>query len=58
MGEVVLNLLLVVAAVAAAALLWPLIAGLSATGIAIFMVASAIAISLSFAKIKRRRKNK
>ena len=58
MGEVVLNLLLVIAVVVAAALLWPLVAGLSATGIAIFLIASVIGISLSFVKIKRRRRHK
>lgn len=58
MGEVVLNLLIVIAVVAAAALLWPLVAGLSVVGIIIFPIASAIGISLSFVKIKRRRKHK
>lgn len=58
MGEVVLNLLLVIAVVAAAALLWPLVAGLSVVGIAIFLIASAIGISLSFVKIKRKRRHK
>lgn len=58
MGEVVLNLLLVIAVVAVAALLWPLVAGLSVVGIAIFLIASAIGISLSFVKIKRKRRYK
>lgn len=58
MGEVVLNLLLIIAVVVVAALLWPLVAGLSATGIAIFLIASVIGISLSFVKIKRKRRYK
>lgn len=58
MREVVLNLLLVVAVVVIAALLWPLVAGLSIVGIAIFLIASAIGISLSFAKIKKKRRYK
>lgn len=58
MSEVVLNLLLVIAVVGAAALLWPLVAGLSVIGIAIFLIASAIGISLSFVKIKRKRRHK
>lgn len=58
MHEVVLNLLLVVAVVVIAALLWPLVAGLSIVGIAIFLIASAIGISLSFAKIKKKRRYK
>lgn len=58
MSEVVLNLLLVIAVVVAAALLWPLVAGLSVIGIAIFLIASAIAVSLSFAKIKKRRRDR
>lgn len=55
MSEVVLNLLLVIAVAVAAALLWPLVAGLSVIGIAIFLIASAIGISLSFAKIKKEK---
>lgn len=58
MSEVVLNLLLVIAVVVAAALLWPLVAGLSVVGIAIFLIASAIGISLSFIKVKRKRRHK
>lgn len=58
MSEVVLNLLLVMAVVVAAALLWPLVAGLSVIGIAAFLIASAIGISLSFVKIKRKRRYK
>lgn len=58
MGEVVLNLLLVIAVVVVAALLWPLIAGLSVVGIAIFLIVSAIGILLSFAKVRRKRRYK
>jgi Flp pilus assembly protein TadB len=58
MSEVVLNLLLVIAVVVAAALLWPLVAGLSVVGIAVFLIASAIGISLSFVKVKRKRRHK
>ena len=58
MSEVVLNLLLVIAVVVAAALLWPLVAGLSVIGIAIFLIASAIGISLSFVKVERKRRHK
>ena len=58
MSEVVLNLLLVIAVVVAAALLWPLVAGLSVVGIAIFLIVSVIGILLSFVKVERKRRNK
>lgn len=58
MSEVVLNLLLVIAVVVAAALLWPLVAGLSVVGIAIFLIVSAIGILLSFVKVERKRRHK
>ena len=58
MGEVVLNLLLVIAVVVVAALLWPLVAGLSVVGIAIFLIVSAIGILLSFIKVERKRRYK